>query len=463
MGNTAKGNFEQRRKTGKRSRPAGLGQLSLVEHALCPLDTQTSLVEGLVHRSEFTYHDRNRHQRTGEVVVRAMLGLSPVDELFLWGMLGLTFAQADPIPELWATPHFILNQLGMFGTEKKRGGRNYTQFRESLRRLAALHYESNAFYDPIRAEHRRVAFGFLSFSLPQDDSSSRAWRIAWDPVFFEFCQVTGGRLFFDMELYRTLDSTARRLFLFLSKIFWRRKVTGWIDLGHVGYEILGIAKTVALRDLKAKKVKRPMQSLIDVGVLATDGGNDCFRKVRTGHYQVRFTRGPYFERRRSSTPIRSEHSAEWDLLERIELTEANIRFVLRTYSSKLIREWADITLAAQERFGKKYFRKGSAAYYLDNLKHASQGNRTPPDWWHELRKQEREPTPATARKSSSQTKTNPSAEIRQLLAEDAQGTYATIARDTFNSLVSSGKSPAEAQRTTVQVLASHLERKVKRM
>jgi hypothetical protein len=45
-------------------------------------------------------------------------------------------------------------------------------------------------------------------------------------------------------------------------------------------------------------------------------------------------------------------------------------------------------LAAKERFGDAFFKRSPQAYFVDNVKHAAAGTRTPPDWWHELRKAE---------------------------------------------------------------------------
>ena len=52
----------------------------------------------------------------------------------------------------------------------------------------------------------------------------------------------------------------------------------------------------------------------------------------------------------------------------------------------MLREWTDITLVAIER---RIIRKTPMAYFVDNVKHAATGCRTPPDWWHDLRRQER--------------------------------------------------------------------------
>ena len=62
--------------------------------------------------------------------------------------------------------------------------------------------------------------------------------------------------------------------------------------------------------------------------------------------------------------------------------------LLRRFKHQSIRKWIDITLAARERFGIQYFKTSPAAYLTDNLKQAATGRRTPPDWWHNLRKAE---------------------------------------------------------------------------
>ena len=79
-----------RRQNRKQGITIGLGELSLVEHALCPLDSRKSLSENLVHSNAYFYTDRNRHQRKAQVRVNAPLGLSASDEFYLWGLLALT-------------------------------------------------------------------------------------------------------------------------------------------------------------------------------------------------------------------------------------------------------------------------------------------------------------------------------------------------------------------------------------
>jgi hypothetical protein len=207
----------QSKKTPARWRSTGHGQLTLVEHALCPLDPEASLTENLIHTAEYHFTDSSRHQQTARARVFCPLGLSASDELFLWGLLSLTLSQPEPEIELHATPHYCLRQLGLIDQHARRGGRQYQQFADSLARLGAVVYQNDRFYDPIRGEHRSVSFGFLSYSLPLDPASSRAWRIAWNGLFFELVQAAAGSFRFDLHTYRELDPASRRLFLLLSR------------------------------------------------------------------------------------------------------------------------------------------------------------------------------------------------------------------------------------------------------
>ncbi|MCG8653199.1 MAG: hypothetical protein MI861_25385, partial [Pirellulales bacterium] len=67
-----------------------------------------------------------------------------------------------------------------------------------------------------------------------------------------------------------------------------------------------------------------------------------------------------------------------------EVGPAN-RLIAR-YPVRLLEEWVDITQAAIERFGMTFFKKSPPAFLVDSLSKAHQGKRTPPDWWHEIRR-----------------------------------------------------------------------------
>ena len=369
---------------------AGLGQLTLVEHALCPLDTGQSLRDNLVFQTGYFYADKNRHQKKAAVKVTCPGGLSPADEFYLWGLLALTFAGAhhsggEADSEFHATPHYCLRRLGLIDQHGSRGGRQYQQFASALDRLAQVNYASDAFYDPVRAEHRKVRFGFLSYSLPLDPDSSRAWRVAWDPIFFDLVKPLGGQFRFDLDTYRDLDPAARRLFLLVSKIFDRRDTTPRFDVRHLAVEVLGFSPTLAPRHQR-QKLERVVAVLAAAGVVA---GPAVFEPASDRTHSLVLTRGPRFTK---GSPLAAGAAADsplWDALVGLGFDPPAAGRLIKDYPHRAVREWLDITLAAQERYGPKFFKRSPQAFLVDNLKQAAASGRTPPEWWHELRTQER--------------------------------------------------------------------------
>lgn len=361
----------------------GVGQLTLVEHSLCPLDNRSSMSANLVHETSFKYSDKDRRRRTGRVRVLCPLGLLAHDELVLWGCLALTLADRQSEGQLVATRHYILRQLGLVDAGSRRGGRQYDKLTSAIERLSAVRYLNDSFYDPMRAEHRRVSFGFFSYSMPNDPDSSRAWRIVWDPVFIEFLGAAGGSLRFDLPIYRKLDPASRRLFLFVTKLFARSATSYPLDVTRLAVDVLGFSPSIRPSDLKFK-VTRCIQRLMTEGVLAK--GDGVVRKTGIGQYRVVLRKGKaYSANRRSSQPVESPLV---ESLRAIGVDEPGIGRVLREFRHSTVGQWVDITLAAKERFGSGFFRRSPAAYFMDNLRATSDGTRTPPDWWHDIRRAE---------------------------------------------------------------------------
>ncbi|MBI1315065.1 hypothetical protein GC176_27555 [bacterium] len=368
------------------STATGAGQLTLAEHSLCPLHAERSLQPNLVHHSEFFYMDADRHLRRGRAQVTCPLGLLAGDELYLWGLLGLTLAQPDSDGQLYATPHYCLRQLGLIDQKSRRGGRQYRQFTDAIQRLSTVTYQNDAFYDPIRREHRRVSLRFFSYSLPLEPQSSRVWRFAWDPLFFELIQPAGGFLLFELDVYRQLDPASRRLFLLLSKLFWRRSSTPRFELRHLAVDVLGFAPELADRDLR-KKLLRCIRRLKQIDVVAS--AEDLFSTSRSGLSRLHLQRGSYFQRRRRRTVrLAVQESALFEPLTSLGFELRSVRWLVKSFPVSVLREWADIALAAREHKGERFFRKSLQAWFVDNVRHAAAGTRTPPDWWHELQTQE---------------------------------------------------------------------------
>lgn len=376
-----------RKSAPRRPSPVGVGQLTLVEHALCPLDARTSLRANLVHETTYQFTDDARRRRQAQVRVLCPLGLSAQDEFFLWGLLALTFQSVRPETEFHATPHYCLRHLGLIDAGSRRGGRQYQRFQEAIERLSAVRYCCDRFYDPVRAEHRKVSFGLLSYSLPLDSNSNRAWRICWDALFFEFAQAKGGALCFDLELYRRLSPAARRLLLFVSKVFARCLTTPKLMLEQLSVDVLGLAESLPVKHQLAK-LRHACAELARHRVFPAEEPA-TIRKLRPGRYDVVLHRGTYFSRQsRTRKPLNDSPLVE--LLRTIGVDDRAIGSIFREFPEQAVREWADITLAAQERFGNSFFKRSPAAYFFDNLKKSVVDARTPPDWWHDVRKAEQQ-------------------------------------------------------------------------
>ena len=327
--------------------------------------------------------------RTAKAVVHCPAGLSAGDEFYLWGLLALTFAQPQAGIEFQATPHFCLRKLGLISADSK-GGKSYRLFRDALRRLSAVRYQNEGFFDPIRREHRSVSFGLFSYSLPLAPDSSRAWRILWDPLFFEYCQAAGSQFAFDLETYRLLDHASRRLFLILTKVFWRRPISPCFDVRHLAVHVLGFSPELATRTLKAK-MKRCAGVLQRHEVLAAPlpSGNGLFRKQGKGRYLAQFHRGSRFANRRADhSGPGVEDSPLYEPLRDIGFDTAAVARILARFPIEQIQLWADVTLAAIETRGPSFFRKSPPAFFMDSIQNAVRSGRTPPEWFWDLRQQE---------------------------------------------------------------------------
>ena len=226
---------------------------------------------------------------------------------------------------------------------------------------------------------------FSATACPSTPDSSRAWRVAWDPVFFDLVRPLGGQFRFDLETYRSLDHAARRLFLLVSKIFDRRVQTPRFDVKHLAVEVLGFSPTLAPRHQR-QKLQRVIASLAAAGVV---DGPAVFDRGPNKKYTVVLIRGPRFSNPSLRTVRIESDSPLWDGLLDLGFEPAAARRLISDAPHRVIREWLDITLAAKERFGPGFFRRSPQAYLVDNVREAVGSGRTAPDWWHDLRSQEK--------------------------------------------------------------------------
>ncbi len=363
-------------------RRVGVGQLSLVEHSLCPL--AESNTKNLVHAVEYHYSNAKRVRKSAKVRIFAPLGLSSNDELYLWGLLNLTLAQPIVERTLTATPHWCLKQMGIIDSGSRRGGRQYQQFAQALERLSVVNYLSDACYDATRSEYRKVSFGFLSYSLPVDPQSSRSWTINWDSTFFDLVNVQGGGMRFDLALYRSLDAASRRLLLFILKVGYRKGRLPVLDLRHLAVDLLGLSSTLSTRDMKVK-VARTLKRLQEAEVISSPS----IKRINPGNFSVSFERGEYLNRLpEQMNRISVEDSPLLEGLLSVGFENPAAVRLIQRYPNALVAQWTDITQAAIEQFGKQHFRVSPMAFLTDSLKQASKGTRTPPDWWQDAKRKE---------------------------------------------------------------------------
>lgn len=420
----------------------GVGQLSLVEHALCPINSRVSLRPNQTFQSGYFYSNKQRQRKRAQVRISCPLGLSPQDEFNLWGLLAITLADKQSKGELFATRHYILSQLGVIDKGSKRGGRQYADLAASLERLSCVQYRNDAFYDPVRSEHRKVSFGFFSYSAPEDVKSCRAWRIAWDPIFFNLAEPCGGALRFNLKLYSELDVASRRLFLFLSKLFSRRATTPRLELIHLATDILGYSSSLAKRDMKIK-VTRSIKRLQEIGVLANSASHKFESVPNT--CTIKLVRGKRF--RELSQGTSSVESPLVEPLTRLGFDGRGVQWLLSRFKKQLVGQWVDITLAAIERSGMSYFRISPAAFLVDNLNHASKGMRTPPDWWHDIRRAE-----ARKRGDIARDKRKAKRNGAISLPEKAIASLDDLQDSIFDTFMTTGQSQSLARHNSDQLL-----------
>jgi len=439
----------------------GLAQHCLVEHALCPLDVNQALTPNAIHEYRYFFLDDNRNTKTAPVRVVCPFGLSPNDEFYLWGLLHLTFSQDHPAHEFVATPHYCLRELGIVhkGADQQK---RYDTFWHAIQRLSAVVYQNRQFYDPIRGEHRDVSFGLLKYSLPLDPRSSRAWRFIWDQQFFTFSKAMRGSFQFDLELYRNLDYATRRVLLLLTKVFWRRdSIT--LDVAHLAVNVAGFSSSIPVADLKIK-LCRCAEKLLARRVIrlpdAVTTPKHLFRKRSKGKYDIRLCRGPYFDHpARFGARGKAHGSPCYDPLKAIGFSDTDIARILKVHNHKTVQEWADITLAAIER---KMITKDPKAYFRYYIGKAAKREATPPDWWRELRKQEKRQrrkqqraTCPTIADAVSQA-TNFSEAFDKYLQEEAKVVFERVTADLFNQFQTAGHSERDARHSADRFARQHM-------
>lgn len=364
----------------------GYAQLSLLETALSPLDRAPADKKFFVTKFQFT--DEAGERRQAEVKVGyAFAPLMPHDDYILWSLLSLTLRHADG-NVLTATPYWLLKQLGM-----TTGGEQYVILRHAVERLAAVVYHNSGFYNPLSQKHERWTFGFFASHLPQSLEADRLWRLRWNEEFIAACRATGGRLMFDLELFRKLASPAvRRLFLKLADRFWRSSRVH-LDVNDLTINGLGYSPTVPLK-VRKQKLTRSIETLLTHRLIVLGQGQrsakDLYWKRGKGSYVVVFYRGPYFEHARDQANLRpaAEDDPLYLPIHALGVDEPMIAKLLRDCRRGTLERWLRVTEAAlrDRPVGFPGFKVSPAAFFVDGVLN----ERMPPDWMHQFEKLRRQ-------------------------------------------------------------------------
>ena len=277
----------------------------------------------------------------------------------------------------------------------------------------------------------------------------------------------GGQFAFDLATYRELDPATRRLFLLLRKVFHRRRSLR-LRVRELAVDQLGYATGRPVKKLKAS-VKRCIGELLRRGVLTLGKAPDVdalFRKQGDDQW-VTLYQGPYFSKKPASSAARSvDESPLYEPLSSIGFSDQEIGGLLKRFSVSALGQWADITLAAQEQRGAGFFKKSPQAYFLDNLNGAAAGRRTPPDWWHALRRdEERRSWEKRARSAERSSMVCNPARQRHAFGEYLRGAgrarFAESIEGALAVLASAGPVSADARRLAEQQVVSRLWREFK--
>ena len=362
------------------SRWSGISQMTLVEHSLCPLQPPSG---PFVHTPRFEFFEGKR-KRSATATIDCRRGLRPEDDAYLWALLANALREPEPQLVTYVGVRYLLRSVGLSSS-----GRSTELLRQILFRLGGVRYSNDHFYDPVKQERRSVDFSFLSTDIPRNTDSFRPWRIAWDPLFFEFVQAWGGFLGFDLPMYRCLRPATGRLFLYLKKLLYKRKVTHYIDVRSLATNTLGFAETLK-NGVRNSKVRECAKELARHGIISLEEPSTLIESIGTGQgktYRCRFYRGPAFDcSRNNSVSVDEAGGPTFDLLLQVGL-EVNVAAkMLRDFPVGMLNKWADVTLAAKEAGAG--FKKGPEAFFVANVKADARDGRPLPEWYHRLRKQE---------------------------------------------------------------------------
>ena len=257
-------------------------------------------------------------------------------------------------------------------------------------------------------------------------------------------------------MYRQLDVASRRMFLLLKKIFWRNECSLLFEVRQVAIHVLGYSENLATKHLK-EKVSRTIRVLRDHDIISLPEGtsvSNLFDRESKGRFVFRLQRGAYFDR--TNPTVSTIDSPLVEPLQSIGFEASAVARILARYKPALIEKWADVTLTAIE---KRLVKQSGPAFFMDNIKAAVKGERTAPDWFRELRKQEEQQERDNARQEGKVVRPNPQTEdekFEHYLEQEARDAFAKTTRQIFKDLYTSDQNEADVKRRASDLARNHL-------
>jgi hypothetical protein len=260
-------------------------------------------------------------------------------------------------------------------------------------------------------------------------------------VFFSYATAARSAVWFDLDRYGRLSVASRRLYLFASKLLHQRDTTHPIDVRDLVFNVAGYCSSLRPFEQNAR-LRACLCELIKLEILRSD--ETRIYKRSKGRYSVVLARGKVLRQRRRRFDF---ESPLMEPLCDLGFERHDARCLISQFSTNLVREWIDITLAAKERFGMAFFQRSAAAYLRYNLNRAAAGAGTPPDWWHEIRKAEENSRADRARKRRSRRSCDQ-------LPQKAIDSLENVSEEIFGHFLAAGQSEQQAAENAQRVAAS---------
>jgi hypothetical protein len=352
----------------------------------------------LTYPRQFPYTDRNGHRKIGTQVVTAAFGLAPKDfDMFL----GL-FTYLKRLPELpadgktYLTVDFLAKQLGL----PADGQASYQRIRSRLFRFSYVKYTNSAFWNREQQTYDIKNFGFYNLGgMSRLTESRRPITLEWDRSFLDIVR-DGTLLTFNYELYRTLASAMRRLYLIANRDGWNQRDGSVFLADDFAIHQIGYDEKPELQKVRLFKLKKLLASAEDLGIIrpyAPWGG--YLARLTHGHdagkLALRWSRGPTLRTKAGDDDRRVftdwiENDALYAQVKELHDDHGKscapdvYRRLVAKFGRDIMQKQVVVVLAQKEHHPGQ-FTKSELAAFINRCQH----DHPEPDWFRDLRRAER--------------------------------------------------------------------------